>query len=39
MINKPITVSRMNSDLEKQIVFLAHLLIRVREVKILRSIF
>lgn len=29
----------MNSDLEKQIVFLANLLIRVREVKILRSIF
>ena len=39
LINKPMTISCIRMDLEKQIVFRAKRLIRVRKVKCLRSIF
>jgi len=39
LINRPITISCIRMDLEKQIVFLAKRLIRVLKVKCLRSIF
>jgi hypothetical protein len=39
LMNNPITTSCITTDLEKQIVFRANRLIRVRKVKCLRSIF